>query len=129
VRAAAANNLGNIDSLLKHWDEATREYESALKAGARPQTVHYNLGVAEYLAGHGGEARRHLQKSGTPEAKKLLVKLGLAQAEPRRPARTAATATAAPPTAPVDSSDAAEGLRGAPGEARIDPADVLIWMK
>jgi tetratricopeptide (TPR) repeat protein len=126
VRAAADNNLGNIDTLLKRFDDATQSYERALAGGADARQVEHNLGVVHYLAGRGGEAKKHLQKSGTPEAKKLMSKLGLSSAEPKKPKKPAA-GPAAP--APTEETDAREGLRGAPGESRLDPADHLIWMK
>jgi TolB-like protein len=129
VRAAAANNVGNIDVLLKRYDDAVADYQSALKNGARAASVRTNLGVAEYLAGRGGEAKKQLQKAGTSESKKLLFKLGLAVAE-KRPAKAVEASAAGPgPAAAADSAESAEGLRGAPGEARVDPADVLIWLK
>jgi transglutaminase-like putative cysteine protease len=125
VRAAAANNLGNIDTLLAKYDEATKDYERALSAGGSSGSIEHNLGVAHYLAGRGDQAKKHLQKSGTSESKKLLVKLGLvAQAETRKkPVPVGGT------TPPGESDDGREGLRGAPGEQRLDPANHLIWMK
>ncbi len=123
LRAAASNNMGNIDTLLARYDDATKDYERALADGGAAASIEHNLGVVHYMAGHGGEAKKHLQKSGSAESKKLLSTLGLASAAPKKPKVKPIAGTA-----PEHDTAESEGGQRA-GEARLDAANNLIWMK
>lgn len=107
LRAAAANGLGNLDTLKGAYNDAIADYQRALRSGVRTDAIEHNLGVAHFLAGRGLEAKRHFSR-GTKESKKIVKKLGLEE---------------------HDTAEAAKGLRGASGEQHLDPQSTLIWIQ
>jgi TolB-like protein len=119
LRGRAENDLGNIATLERRWDDAKRLYGRALDDGVARPVVEHNLGVAAWHAGRGDEARKHLERSGSDDAKRLLKRLGLAAkpAPAKRPA-------AAEDRARLEAARTDEGLRAAAG---FEPREVLIW--
>jgi hypothetical protein len=133
LRARAANDLGNVETLDHRYTDATRDYEHALAGGIDKSTVEHNLGVAFYNAGNGAEAKKHFERSGSADDRALLRKLGLASRDPAPPKKTTMTpkATGSNPsktpttTQTHDESASEEGMRAG---RELDPRDALIWL-
>ena len=133
LRGRAENDLGNIATLERRWDDAKRLYTRAVDDGVARAVVEHNLGVAAWHAGRGDEARRHLEKSGTDDAKRLLKRLGLAAAAHASPpaakkkgsdGAAAAAAAAAAAQKEAENARTDEGLRAA---GAFEPREALIW--
>jgi TolB-like protein len=127
LRGRAENDLGNIATLERRWDEAKRLYGRAADDGVARAIVEHNLGVAAWHAGRGDEARRHLERSGSDDAKRLLKRLGLASspsAPPPKKKRTPGAAATSAGQKELESARTDEGLRAAGG---FEPREALIW--
>jgi hypothetical protein len=126
VRGRANNDLGNVETIAERYPAAIASYEKALQSGAPTVAVEHNLGVAYFKSGDGKQALRHLQLSGAEEDRKLARRLGLTQAEHRRPAAAPPGRAATPPTAQPGDDDSASGSRAAPKD--LDARTTLIWL-